>query len=415
MTTTQDAPAAGRRAGGRLGKIYADPHIGFAWLRLLGAMVVIFDHSAALTHPEDPSFLPASWPLGDFAILAFFAMSGYQIHDSWERDPSWWRFSARRVLRIVPPLAVVLAFTAFVIGPLFTTLSTGDYFGNGQTWAYLYGVIPFLQEAKLPGVFDSNPHNYSVNPSLWTLPMEVIGYGIVLVLGVAIAVGLSRWVLPLLLAGLLFQQGYFFATVGEYGAGGYLGNMPLAFIVKFMIAFVAGVVIHTFRHKIPLRPRYALALFGAWLVVHIVFLPDASASTPGWTDQGGGPPFWQLTLDKWLLALAAAYGAIVLAHHWPKRLENGARWVYGSYGLYIWGAPWQQAFVAMGITTDWVILAMTLPLAYTLGLLSWHFVEMPTQKWRRYLRAKQLPMTEGDKTDGEQPEGQQKEPAPAKS
>lgn len=367
-------------------------------------MIVVLDHSAALTHPENPSFFPVSWPVGDFAVLAFFAMSGYQIHDSWQRDPSWWRFSARRILRIVPPLAVVLVFAALILGPLFTTLSTGDYLGNGQTWSYLFGVIPFLTQAKLPGVFDGNPHNYSVNPSLWTLPMEVIGYGIVLVLGVAIAIGLSRLILPVLLIGLLVQQGYFFATVGEYGAGGYLGSMPLAFLVKFMIAFVAGVAIHAYRSKISFRPRYALALFAAWLVTHLIFMPESSASTPGWTDAGNGPPFWQLTLDKWLLGLAAAYGAIVLAHHWPKRLEPGARWVYGSYGMYIWGAPWQQAFIALGVTTDWVILALAWPMAYVFGLLSWHFIEMPTQKWRRYLKARELPLTQAPPKAPEKPE-----------
>lgn len=391
MATTQDPPRARKGAGSRLGKVYADPQVGFAWLRLLSALLVVLDHSIWLPDPMHP-LLILNIPVGDYALLFFFALSGYQIHDSWERDPSWWRFSARRILRIVPPLAVVLVITAFVIGPIFTTLPTGEYLSSGQTWAYLSMAVPFFLRGPLPGVFESNPHNLSVNPSLWTLPMEVFGYGIVLVLGIAIAIGLHKMVLPVVLGGLLVVQGIYDATLGEYDSGGFLGVMPMALLVKFMIAFMSGAVLHAYRHKIAFRPRYALALFVAWLVIHEVFMPDAVA-VPGGTAGNDGSIFRLVTLDHWLLALAAAYGMIVIGQHWPKRLERSGRWVYGSYGAYIWGAPLQQMLVALGVTTGWVLLLIAAPAAYLVGLASWHLVEMPTQKLRRYLNARQLPMT----------------------
>jgi peptidoglycan/LPS O-acetylase OafA/YrhL len=371
--------------------MYADPQVGFAWLRLLSALLVVLDHSVWLPDPMHP-LLILNIPVGDYALLFFFALSGYQIHDSWERDPSWWRFSARRVLRIVPPLAVVLVVTAFVIGPIFTTLPTGDYLSNGQTWAYLSMVVPYFLRGPLPGVFESNPHNLSVNPSLWTLPMEMFGYGIVLVLGIAIAIGLHKLVLPVVLGGLLIVQGVYDATLGEYDSGGFLGVMPLALLVKFMIAFMAGAVLHAYRHKIAFRPRYALALLVAWLVIHEVFMPDVAA-VPGGVAGSDGSLLRLVTLDHWLLALAAAYGMIVLGRHWPKRLERTGKWVYGSYGAYIWAAPLQQMFVALGVTNGWVLLSISVPAAYLVGLASWRYVETPTQKLRRYLRARQLPMT----------------------
>ena len=67
--------------------------------------------------------------------------------------------------------------------------------------------------------------------------------------------------------------------------------------------------------------------------------------------------------------------------------------MYGSYGAYIWAAPLQQMFIALGVTNGWVLLTVSVPAAYLVGLASWHFVEMPTQKLRRYLNARQLPMT----------------------
>jgi peptidoglycan/LPS O-acetylase OafA/YrhL len=391
--TIQQAPPGGRDTGTLLRKVYADPQVGFAWLRLLSALLVVVDHSIWLPNPENP-LLILNIPVGDYALLIFFALSGYQVSDSWERDPSWWRFSARRILRIVPPLAVVLILTAFVIGPIFTTLRTGDYLANPQTWGYLSMVVPFFLKGPLPGVFETNPHTYSVNPSLWTLPMEVFGYGLVLVLGIVIALRVPKLILPLVLAGLMLTQGVFDATLGEYDSGGFLGVMPVALLVKFMVAFFAGVVLHAYRHRIPFRPRYALALAAAWLAIHEVFMPDAVA-VPGGVANSDGSIFRLITLDKWLLTLGVAYGVIVLGKHWPKRLERSARWVYGSYGAYIWGAPLQQTLIALGVTTGWVLLLLAAPAAYLFGLASWHLVEVPTQKLRRHINARQLPMTEG--------------------
>ncbi|MGH3758593.1 acyltransferase family protein [Actinophytocola sp.] len=377
-------------------KVHANPQVAFAWLRLLSALLVVLDHSVFLPDPTRSATV-LNISVGDYALLVFFALSGYQIQDSWERDPSWWRFSARRVLRIVPPLAVVLVVTAFVIGPLFTTLATGEYLTDGQTWAYLSMVVPFFLRGPLPGVFESNPHDLSVNPSLWTLPMEVFGYGLALVLGIAIAIGLPRFVLPAALGGLMLTQGVLDVTLSEFDPGGFLGVMPIALLVKFMIAFLAGATLHAYRDKLAFRPRYALALAAAWLVIHEVFMPDAAAP-PGGAAGTDGSVFRLVTLDKWLLALGVAYGAIVLGRHWPRRLERGARWVYGSYGAYIWAAPLQQTFIALGVTSGWVLLFVSVPAAYLAGLASWHLVELPTQRLRRHLGGHRLPMA-GPMTD----------------
>jgi peptidoglycan/LPS O-acetylase OafA/YrhL len=363
--------ALGQRLDGRAElKRHADPNTGFAWLRLAGATTVVIDHSSPLVHPERLTIFPAVWHAspGYVALMGFFAMSGFQISDSWQRDPSWWRFSARRLLRILPPLVFVLMVTVFVIGPLVTTWSMHDYWSARQTWRYLVGTtVLFLLQHRLPGVFEDNPYPWSVNGALWTLPMEVVGYGIVLVVGLLIAFGVTRLVLFPLLAGLLVLDGTFQATFGYGGNAGSLLQVPIGSLVSFMVPFVLGVILHTYRGRIPLRPWAALVLFGAWLAAH---------STPA---------------DRFLLAVAAAYGAIVLAHHWPKRLERDGRWVYGSYGMYIWAFPIQQLIIAAGVRDQWVLMTCAVPAAYLSGLLSWCFVEEPTQRLRRYLRPPRAP------------------------
>ena len=356
-------------------RVHATPDVGFRWLRLLGAVIVIVNHSAPLTDPVRTTIFPAEWHLspGHFTLMAFFAMSGYQVSGSWARDPSWWRFAARRLLRVMPPLLLVLMVTAFVIGPLFTTLTAGDYWGHSRTTRYVvFNAALFPMQHDLPGVFTGNPWPWGVNGSIWTLPMEVLGYGIILVVGLVTALGAGRFVLLPVLAALVALDSVFLADDTSHGRPGAIGQVPIGPTASFLVAFVVGMIIYTYRDRIPLSPRVAGALAGLWLAVH-------------WTPA-----------DRYVLPVAAGYGVIVLAHHLPKRLENGKRWAYGSYGTYLWGFVIQQMIVHAGVTDEWVLAALAVPVAYVAGVLSWRYVEEPTQQLRSFIRKRAEPVPERD-------------------
>ncbi|MEV6824694.1 acyltransferase [Amycolatopsis sp. NPDC051102] len=346
-------------------KIHANPNTGFAWLRMIGAITVIVDHSMPLLHPQRLTVFPASWHMspGYIALMGFFAMSGYQIQDSWARDPSWWRFAARRLLRIMPPLVVVLLVTVFVIGPLVTTWPAHAYWTHIQTWRYLVGTtVLFYMQHELPGVFAANPYPFSVNGALWTLPMELLGYGLVLVAGVIVLIGVPRWFLLVVLGGMVYTDSVLRATFEYHGAGGSLLVVPIGSTVSFLVPFVIGVVLHAYRDRIPLKPWVALVLFAAYLGL---------SQTPA---------------SRYALALSAAYGAITLATHWPRKLEAAGPYVYGSYGTYIWGFPIQQLLILAGVRQVWLLILLAVPAAYVVGQLSWNYVEKPTQRLRRHLR-----------------------------
>ncbi|MBK1784460.1 acyltransferase [Prauserella sp. ASG 168] len=343
---------------------------------MFGAITVVIDHSSPLIHPERLTIFPASWHAspGYVALMGFFAMSGWQISDSWERDPSWWRFSGRRLLRILPPLIAVVFITTLVIGPLFTNLSAGDYFSDQQTWRYLVGTsLLFLLQHVLPGVFADNPYPWSVNGSLWTLPMELMGYVLVLVIGLLVVFGVTRYVVLPVLATLLVLDGMFEATFGFQGNVGSLIEIPIGSTISFMVPFAIGMVLHTFRDRIPRNGPVAIVLFAGWIAAH-------------WTP-----------LDRYLLAISASYGAIVIAHHWPTWFQADGRLYFGSYGLYIWAFPLQQIIIAAGVNNQWVLMAFAVPAAYLFGVLSWCLVEAPTQRrLRKYLVAPKREKPEPD-------------------
>jgi peptidoglycan/LPS O-acetylase OafA/YrhL len=334
-------------------------------LRLAAAVVVIIDHSAGLALFPGAIILPPEWQIapGHVVLMGIFGMSGYQISGSWQRDPSWWRFTARRLLRILPPLLVVVLVTVFVIGPLFTTWTLPDYLASKQTWRYLVGTsVVLLVQHILPGVFWDNPYPMSVNGSLWTLPMELVGYGIVLAAGLLVALGCSRLIVVFLLAGVVTLDTLFQADASGTGLAGSWLQIPLGSLFSFMVPFVLGMVLYTYRRQIPLKPVAALVLLGAWLIFH--------------TTQA----------ERYLLPAMTTYGAVVLAHHWPKLLDYGGRWVAGSYGMFLWGFLVQQIIAWAGVRDPWLLVICAVPVAYVFGVLSWTFIETPTQRLRRYLR-----------------------------
>ncbi len=145
----------------------------FDSLRLIGAVLVLYGHSYALTGSAPPAF--AANGVHTLGVKIFFVISGYLIAQSWLRDRDLFRFLLRRCLRIFPALAMVVFLTICVLGPIFTTLPLADYFNSPRTIFYLWNIGLYVNYA-LPGVFEQNVYPGAVNGSLWSLPAEFLMY-----------------------------------------------------------------------------------------------------------------------------------------------------------------------------------------------------------------------------------------------
>ncbi len=161
---------------------------GFDALRLFAALLVIFGHAFRLTGEEGTAFAYSG--LATTGVKIFFVISGYLVAASWLRDPHLGRFLQRRFLRIMPGLAAVVVLTAFVFGPVLTSLPLGVYFADPRTWFYLTN-IAFYPADQLPGVFTANAAPNEVNGSLWSLPAEISMY-LLLPIAAGISFALTR-------------------------------------------------------------------------------------------------------------------------------------------------------------------------------------------------------------------------------
>lgn len=145
----------------------------FILIRLLAAFLVMAGHMYVLVGHPVPVFCFSQ--LQSLGIKIFFCIGGYLITESWKRDPCYHSYLIKRILRIFPALIVCVLVTAYVIGPMLTTLPFQEYVGHPQTFQYLKNAVLYVS-FSLPGVFEGNPYPYVVNGSLWSLPVEFFMY-----------------------------------------------------------------------------------------------------------------------------------------------------------------------------------------------------------------------------------------------
>lgn len=152
------------------------PANNFDILRLIAASAVIFAHGFSLygydldSRPTDmglvQSLLFNFWRYfqihaGTLGVYVFFLISGYLIAGSIIKDPGQWSYWQKRLLRIMPGLVVCIVLTAFVMGPLVTSLPLASYFSASGTYLYLLNITIYKAAydftAMLPGVFRTHP------------------------------------------------------------------------------------------------------------------------------------------------------------------------------------------------------------------------------------------------------------------
>lgn len=331
----------------------------FLLLRIIAALMVIYGHSFPLFpgSGEQEIFLANHWGVysGDIAVDIFFVVSGFMVSGSYIRRAGLLQFMKARILRIVPALLVCLLISAYVIGPLVTTLNLHDYLGSSDTLSYVWRNIQFSSDMQftLPRVFEANHYKSSINGSLWTLPAEFRMYVLVAIIGAA---GLFRYRLTLTLA---FAGLSVIAFVNP-------GLLPLhPMWVRLAGYFSLGILIQLYREQIDVSHEAMFAL------AFMAFL------------------FRGTQLYPYAFAVALAYFCFWFAY----RLKLPSFEAYGdpSYGAYLWGWPLLQLlawrFPASSPHLAFVIAGLG---ALLLGYLSWHLVE---RQALRFKSRKIMPVT----------------------
>jgi peptidoglycan/LPS O-acetylase OafA/YrhL len=354
----------------RLGEVATGPSYrenNFDVLRLAAAAMVLVSHAFVLGGGLEPYVGNASW--GALGVQVFFAISGFLVCRSWCLQSRLLPFVLKRALRILPALVATLVICAYVLGPLVTTLSLGDYLVGGEPLGHALQNIAAIAtggaaggiDYTLPGVFADNPHPGSVNGSLWTLPIEVQAYVMVALLGVA---GLLTRLLPAVAVGAILITLAHAAEVALPVVGHVVEARPETF--QLLATFAAGGLMWLWRDRIALRLDLAAVALCAWLLA--LDSPAQQAIAP----------------------VAVTYLVLLAAYRTPAGLRALSRRGDVSYGLYLLAFPTQQTIVHVWgghEPAPLTLIAVSLPITYALAFASWRLVEAPTLRRKRPLSA----------------------------
>lgn len=337
---------------------FADHHHNnnFNLLRTICAITVIVSHAWPLAtgNAQAEPFLSTGITPGMCAVIIFFAISGFLIAGSFDRTADLMRFATARVRRIYPAYVTALLFSTLALGALITTLPVEFYYLSPETLWYATANAAFYTTVTgLPGVFANNPHSYTVNGSLWSLPLEVLCYFTLYCAGRAGFLRTKRCALFVLL-GLIAS-----AAWRTSGLGGALPHV--------VPSFLTGIALYTYREYVPASKM---------IFTTMVLVSCAARNLPFHAE---------------IVRVTIAYGALCFAIGANVLGRYLAQCGDYSYGLYLYSWPVTQSIIHFfpGIKV-FELVALTLPATAILAVVSWHLVE---KKTLRSARIKPAPTT----------------------
>ncbi len=324
-------------------------------IRFFAAFSVIFAHSFTITQGPQYSDLfsqisGGNLSLGGLAVGFFFFYGGFLIAKSCERRPHARQYFTARALRIFPELAFVILATTFIIGPLFTTVSLGEYFSSASCWQYLINIALIPQHA-LPGLFVGTPFGGDPNGALWTLPVEFICYIICYLVYKFThykGKGFLSCIVALIATSLIYTVYYF---------PFYLS------VVRAIVLFCIGIVCYVYREHIKLDTRLGIASLLVFVALILLHLPTVA------------------------MIFVFPYMALYIGFGTKHSFSNFGKHGEFSYGIYLWGWPTQQCLVQLfGYSMPWWLNAtlacmIVLPLAFINS-------RLVTEPLNRYLRSR---------------------------
>lgn len=331
----------------------------FDLIRIFAATQVLIGHS--IVHLNLPNKQLWWIILNNFpGVPIFFVTSGFLISASFEKSNSLKIYVQNRLLRILPGFWTMLLVTVVII----VILGFNFFQLAGFKWILLQFASIIYTPAFLAGF---GTHSY--NGALWTIPIELQFYFVLPIIyylqkvfqkrnsifEIAFVVFLLAYLLYLAVFGINLLSNFDVGAFNEEIRGNFMENVIWHTFIPHIHLFLLGVL--CYKYKI-----YAKNLIKGkglyWLVAYVLlalFLPN-------------------MVILKVLLKLLLGVTTISCAYTLPY-LSSKILKADISYGVYIYHRLVINLFVQFGYTKSWIYLLLVLVIAYSLGYISWTFVE----------------------------------------
>lgn len=285
----------------------------------------------------------------EFAVDAFFVVSGFLIFMSYENSSSIKSYFLKRLRRIAPAYIAVILICSIS----FFFISSSDlshYFSFAWLKYILMNVVTlnFLQH-NLPGVFDENFMS-AVNGALWTIKVEVMFYFSVPIV-IFLFTKTNKWLVltSIYVIAIIYSLTMLYF---EQKTGSNLYLILERQLPGQMSFFISGAFLYycfdRFNKHSTLIFAIGVLMFTASKAMGLYFIYPAS------------------------LAIIVIYGALIF-----KYVGNWGRFGDFSFGIYIWHFPLTQLFIQLGYfeSNPYLALAVLVLSVMFAAYLSWHFIE----------------------------------------
>jgi peptidoglycan/LPS O-acetylase OafA/YrhL len=332
----------------------------FDLLRIIFATLVLLSHAPELTDGNASRELwsratHGTMTFGALAVDGFFLLSGFLIVQSWDRDPELLNYLRKRLLRIVPGYLVAVILSIVVVG--LAAPAVNHFFLHLDR--FTLPSILILSSPDTPAVYPGDTYHL-VNGSLWTISYEFRCYLLVALLGL---LGLlrRRWLCLALVCALLVVMSSFRLTVDlSWYRHLFFTGVPEQ-VFRLTAAFLVGTCFYLFRDRVRFAPWYAAAAVVMMIAVRVLAFRRLEAAIL----VGGG----------YLLFYAGSLSLPWL--DWMRRVPDI------SYGIYLYGWPVETLWIWFHHGSPWATFAVSTPICFALGWLSWHLVERPALTLKR--------------------------------
>lgn len=320
-------------------------------VRYLLSIYVIIHHVAVLAQVD--LHFPMSYI--EEAVGGFFALSGFLLFPSYQKQQDLSHYVSRRARRILPPYILIVVACTLLLFPL-SSLSPVEYFTNAGTWKYLAANIVFLNflHPSLPGVFEGPEYFMSaVNGSLWTMKGEWICYfSIPVVFGFISRIHKHKGGILLVCLILISMA----AEAVLLHIGNISGNALFPVLAKqfgsMIVYFYIGALINYY-FAIFRKYSVVIILLALCVIVFREYLPYSEIV------------FMPLSTSSIVLA-ASLFGK------WGNLLGSNDN---VSYDMYLFHFPIIQTAIYFDWHTamsGWIFTLMIIIISYLTGMLSWY-------------------------------------------
>ena len=332
--------------------------------RLGLSLLVLFSHSFALTNQTEP-LSKYGTSFGEIAVFGFFTLTGYlQFERALTQNPI--QFIINRVTRIIPGLVACLVFCLLISTFSFLIQEQSLDWTHFASFFYTnLSIVNPNRDYVLTNVFPNNPISDVVNGSLWTITFEFWA-SVFMITAVRNLINVSRtkrnrnivkgnFDITLILGVVLL------CLIGVESDGSNTGSISYFFfdLIPCIIfgSFLKSIEMSFFvSSKIPKnRFFYTTELFGSG-VFFVLTLLSGHFQSIGFLSVG---------------AILFSISRISYGGSMKRRVADV------SYGIYLYGFPVSQCFVALGLDNQILVFICTAVISTVMGIWSFTFIEKP--------------------------------------